>query len=137
MPDHPPPAPAQEGSSLGPLRHLGLRRSVDGHSRRQYRDLDAERSGVFVDDRPRFQPADGGAGPGGDHIADVCVRAARRRPGDIVDRRRLLLVIQVADEDEHDEAHALLTTAEPRLRTTVVASADDAAEGFQGFGDVA
>ena len=65
----------------GPAPALGLRRSVDGHRRRQYRDLDAERSRVLVDDRPRFQPADGGTGPGGDHIADVRVRAAGRRPG--------------------------------------------------------
>ena len=65
----------------GPAPALGLRRSVDGHRRRQYRDLDAERSRVLVDDRPRFQPAYGGAGPGGDHIADVRVRPAGRRPG--------------------------------------------------------
>ena len=73
----------------------GLPPALAGKRLGQHRRLDAERRRRLADDGADPVAPAGGAGAVGDHPADLPGRAARGEPADIVDRRRLLIAIEI------------------------------------------
>ena len=70
-------------------------RALGSDGRLQYWQLDAERRGGVADDYPQPGTTQRGPCPGGDDSAHVSVQPPAGALADIVDRRRLLIAVQI------------------------------------------
>src|SRR4051812_24813298 len=81
---------------LDPFPAPGVPGPVDRHGRGEHRHVDVQRRGELADDGAERRSADGLHGAGRGQPADVLFALPAGALADIVDRRRLLIVVETA-----------------------------------------